>query len=102
VAGSVASIRYDETLGNAAATRYTQRLTSVGAETDIPLSPRVALAVGLAVDGAIEPDAGGREALPRREALAARAGLTYEVGAVRLHASPSQRSRFPSLRELYS
>ncbi len=102
LAGSLASIRYDEQLGSAAATRYTQRLSSVGAEADVPLSDRVALAIGVAVDGAVEPDAGGREALPRREALAARVGVTYDVAAIRLHASASQRSRFPALRELYS
>jgi iron complex outermembrane recepter protein len=102
MASSVANIRYDETLDGATTTRFRQQLFSVGAETNVPLTPRLALATGAALDGADDRSTGGREPLGPRRAAAVRAGLTLDLGLTQWHASASQRSRFPSLREVYS
>jgi iron complex outermembrane receptor protein len=62
------------------------------------------LAGGIVFDKTTTPETGGRT--PAQEDLddiGWRAGVTHQFsGAFRLHASASQRSRFPALRELYS
>jgi iron complex outermembrane recepter protein len=77
---------------------------SAGAEVEVPVGARTELAGGLVYDKASTPETGGRT--PDQEPLdniGWRAGLSHEVNASwRLHASASQRSRFPALRELYS
>ncbi len=102
VGASLANIRYDETLDTDPTTRYTQRLFSVGTEAEVPLTSQLSLAAGIALDNAENPETGGRDPLPARDAAAARIGLTANLGTTRLHAAASQRSRFPALRELYS
>ncbi len=101
---TTADVRYEETLAPAEGVDYRQRLFSGGAEVDLPLASRTSLGGGVVFDRATTPETGGRT--PSQEAfdnLGWRAGLTHELnGEVRLHASASQRSRFPALRELYS
>ncbi|MEX2153250.1 MAG: TonB-dependent receptor [Gemmatimonadaceae bacterium] len=101
---TMASVSYAETLPPAAVADYQQRLWSAGAEVEVPLTFRTTFATGLVYDESTTPKTGGRT--PGQEAFnnfGWRAGLTHEVNAEwRLHASASQRSRFPSLRELYS
>jgi iron complex outermembrane receptor protein len=107
VGGTLADVRYDETLDaqrpTAVATRYRQRLTSLGAEVEYPLLSRVLVSGGVVRDAAETPETGGRTALGELSRWGWRAGATAAVAdAVRLHASASRRARFPALRELYS
>ena len=99
-----ANVRYDEALSTSPAVRYQQRLGSLGAEVEMPVGARTTFASGLVYDGVDVPLSGGRVA--GREAfdnIGWRAGLTHEANAEWiLHSSLSRRSRFPSLRELYS
>lgn len=100
---TMANVTYEETLPPAEAD-YQQRLWSAGAEVDVPLTSNTALSTGAVYDRSTTPRTGGRT--PGQEAfdnIGWRAGLTHDVNAeTRVHASVSQRSRFPSLRELYS
>lgn len=98
-----AEVRYDETLGTEAASRYRQRLLSVGSEVQWLILSRVVLGGGVVYDAATNPETGGKEALGRMDAWGWRAGANASASEnLRLHASISRRSRFPALRELYS
>ncbi len=99
-----ADIRYLETIGNAPALRYAQQLRSAALEADINPTRFVTLTVGLAHDDAQTSEAGGREPLGRKSGLGWRSGVTWFLPqhGLRLHASASERRRFPALRELYS
>lgn len=100
---TVANVDYAETLPAVAAAEYRQRLVSAGAEAEVPLSPATTLATGVVFDRASTPLTGGRAPQPPMANLGWRAGLTHDLGMHwRVHASVSRRSRFPSLRELYS
>lgn len=98
-----ADVRYDETLAPAPAARYRQVLWSAGAELDLPVG-RSRFGTGLVFDKSTSPETGGREpGQPPLDNFGWRAGFLHELtGAVQAHASASRRSRFPSLRELYS
>lgn len=99
-----ADIKYAETLTPAAAVDYRQKLTSTGAEIDVPLGARTRVAGGVVFDKSTTPLTGGRT--PGQEPFdntGWRFGASHELTSrVRLHASASERSRFPALRELYS
>lgn len=100
---TLANIRYDETLGPAAASRYAQRLWSSAIELDHPLVGSLRATAGWGLDVATNPETGGKPALGRLSEWGARAGLTTLAGSRwRLHASASRRARFAALRELYS
>jgi iron complex outermembrane receptor protein len=106
-AATAADVGYVETLSPAAPAAqadYEQRLWSAGAEVDVPLTGRTTLAGGIVYDRATTPKTGGRTPGQERfDNIGWRTGVTHELNAEsRLHASASQRSRFPSLRELYS
>ncbi|HEU4630241.1 MAG TPA: TonB-dependent receptor [Gemmatimonadaceae bacterium] len=102
-AATLADVRYDEGLDDDPVSRYRQRLWSVGSEVTLPVGNAMQLGGGVVLDGADTPETGGKEALGRLTRWGGRLGVTTEVGGgVRLHASASQRSRFPALRELYS
>ena len=96
-------IDFRESLSGVVAT-YQQNLWSAGAELEMPVLARTILAGGLVFDKASTPEAGGRTPLQEPlDAIGWRVGLAQEIGpSLRLHASGSQRSRFPALRELYS
>jgi iron complex outermembrane receptor protein len=99
-----ADIRYAETLTPAAAADYRQKLASAGVELEVPVGGRTQLAGGFVFDRSTTPETGGRT--PGQEPFdntGWRVGASHEVSSrVRLHASVSERARFPSLRELYS
>lgn len=101
---TMADVRYAESLPPAEVADYQQRLWSAGAEVDAPLAPSTVLAGGLVYDIAATAKSGGRLAGQETfDNIGWRAGLTHNVNVDwRLHASASRRSRFPSLRELYS
>ena len=106
MAATLAEVRYDETLdaqlATAVASRYRQRLSSVGAEVELPLG-RALVSGGLVRDAAETPQTGGKAALGALSLWGWRVGSTVAVSdALRLHASASRRARFPALRELYS
>ncbi|HEX6313603.1 MAG TPA: TonB-dependent receptor, partial [Gemmatimonadaceae bacterium] len=101
---TAADITYEETLAPAAPVDYRQKLSSAGAELDIPLGGGTSLTGGVVFDQSKSPETGGRE--PGQSPFdntGWRLGMSHEVNAAwGLHASVSERSRFPSLRELYS
>lgn len=106
---TLVSIRHDEVLPDGAF-RYRQRLWSLGSETivrvlDPGATPRfLQVSAGAAWDGAETPETGGKEPLGGLHGWGGRLGLSGGLndGTTRLHAGVSRRSRFPSLRELYS
>ncbi len=105
--GTLNRVRYDETLNaqlaSRTAVRYEQQLSSFGAEVEVPVMARFLLSGGVVRDEARTPLSGGRPSLGTLGRMGWRAGATALISdAVRLHASLSQRARFPALRELYS
>lgn len=105
-AATGARVRYDETLGLAspATSRYEQVLTSIASELEFAPMRTLTVVGGIGEDAATTPRAGGRPAQGRLSGTAWRAGATWflPMQGLRLHASASERSRFPALRELYS
>jgi iron complex outermembrane receptor protein len=101
---TAADVAYAETLPPASAADYQQRLWSAGAEVELPLTLNTTLSGGAVFDRVTTPKTGGRTAGQEAFDNAGwRLGVTHDVNAAwRVHASASQRSRFPSLRELYS
>ena len=99
-----ADIRYEETLPPAAAVDYRQRLNSTGAEIEAPLGSVTTFTGGMVFDQSKNLETGGREADPEPfDNIGWRLGLRHDLNdAWGLHASVSERSRFPALRELYS
>ena len=99
-----ADISYTETLNADSGADYRQKLLSAGAEIELPFGTRTTLSAGGVYDRTTTPATGGRT--PGQEPfdnIGWRAGASHLIGAaLRLHASVSQRSRFPALRELYS
>ena len=103
-------LTYDESLDQAAPSRYRHRMWSLAGETMVRL-PRaggtleeVDVSLGGAFDRSTYPLAGGKTALGPRNEWGGRAGVSalFAGGRLALHASASRRARFPSLRELYS
>jgi len=100
-----ADVSHDEILTPGDAASYQQRLWSLGAETEIRFGGygSTSLSLGGALDGADTPKAGDKPEMGRISDYGLRAGLTSLVAdGVLVHGSVSRRSRFPSLRELYS
>lgn len=97
------NIDFRESLSGAVS-NYRQELWSVGTELELPVKDRTVVGGGLVMDNASTPQTGGRT--PGQEPIGNvgwRAGLSHALTpTLRLHASGSQRSRFPALRELYS
>lgn len=107
LAATSTDVTYDETLEaqnpSSVATRYEQKMTSLGAELDLPLYSRLLLSAGVAQDESSTPQTGGRTSLGTLNKTGWRVGSTFKASdAVRLHASVSERARFAALRELYS
>jgi iron complex outermembrane receptor protein len=96
-------ITYEETLSGAVAD-YRQKLWSAGAEIEAPIRSSTTLAAGFVFDKASTPETGGRTPAQQPiDNIGWRGGVTHDLNSQwRLHASASQRSRFPALRELYS
>ena len=90
---------------------YEQRLWSLGTEAEIGSDDILRSGVGLtrwtlgaSIDGADTPQSGGKQPLDVLWDWGARAGVSRVIagGSLLLHAGVSRRTRFPSLRELYS
>ncbi len=101
-----ADINHDEMLRPGGTADYRQALWSGALELHWN-SPRLVkgtrFAVGGAVDGARTPESGDKPRLEALTAYGARAGFTTALNTqLVIHAGASVRSRFPSLRELYS
>lgn len=102
-AATSSRMRYLETLNTDAASTYRQELGSAGLEATWPVNGRLVLGGGVVSDWASTPEAGGRPLQDNQQSTGWRLGGTTEISPrVRLHASASQRARFPALRELYS
>ncbi|WKW13338.1 TonB-dependent receptor [Pseudogemmatithrix spongiicola] len=97
-------VRYLETINAAPALEYRQRLSSAATELDFRPSAALTLSAGVSQDAATTDEAGGRPPLGRKDGVGWRAGGTWVLAeqGLRVHASASQRKRFPALRELYS
>jgi iron complex outermembrane receptor protein len=98
------SVRYFETINAAPAATYRQGLSSLATELDIRPTQFVTLSAGVSHDAAETTEAGGRPPLGRKDGIGWRGGATWIAPnlGLRLHASVSERERFPALRELYS
>jgi iron complex outermembrane recepter protein len=99
-----ARVEYGETLDDDPTTEYEQRLWSTGGEAEFPVAGRFAISGGIVNDASTTPGSGGREPLGRVSAWGWRTGASMVAFGerARIHASVSERSRFPALRELYS
>lgn len=100
---TVNDIRYDETLVVGVPDRFGQRLLSGGIEAQRIIHARTLLTAGIVADHGATTASAGREAAPARTEPGWRVGVTTALAPkLRAHASASERSRFPALRELYS
>ena len=100
-----ADVSHDEVLTPGDASSYRQRLWSVGLETEVRFGAdgRSTVSLGGALDGADTPESGDKPPLDRISDYGARLGVsTLVADGVLIHGGLSRRSRFPSLRELYS
>lgn len=99
-----AEVRYDERFNGDDPARYRQRLSSAALEVEWASGASTDLSAGIVHDQADTPESGGRPPLGQIGKLGWRLGASTRGAhnAVRFHASVSQRSRFPALRELYS
>ncbi len=99
-----ADVQYEETLSPADPSDYRQTLSSAAVEIEAPLGSRTVVAGGIVSDRSSTPETGGRT--PGQAPFhntGWRVGASHALSQrARLNANVSQRSRFPSLRELYS
>lgn len=99
-------INHDEVLKPGIPSSYRQKLWSTALEMHWQLrgvGRGTRLSIGTALDGASTPESGDKPSLDDLGAWGARAGFTSTVtGNLLIHGGVSRRSRFPSLRELYS
>lgn len=103
-AATMARVSYDERIDSDPLQQYQQRLWSVGSEVTMPVTSSTQITGGVVFDAANTPESGDKPPLGTISAWGGRMGVSTLAagGSVRLHASVSQRSRFPALRELYS
>lgn len=108
---TVSSVSHDEGFMSGDSFEYQQRLWSLGGEVevgseDILRSGQGATrwTVGASVDGSDTPRSGDKDPLGAIWDWGVRAGVSRAAagGNVLMHAGFSRRTRFPSLRELYS
>lgn len=105
VSATYADVTHDEVLTPGEAASYRQRLWSAGLETELRFGSEglTTVSLGGALDGADTPESGDKPPLARIGDYGTRLGLsTLVADGVLLHGGVSRRSRFPSLRELYS
>ena len=95
----------DEGLNGGPVESYRQRLWGFGVESEWRIGNRDAtrFSLGAALDGSDTPESGDKPTLNGLRDFGFRAGISSLIqDGVVLHANLSRRSRFPSLRELYS
>ena len=101
---TTANVKYEETLLPAEPANYRQKLNSLGVELESPIGDRTRVVAGYVMDHSSTPETGGRT--PAQEDFQNpgwRFGVTFDASETwSLHASATERSRFPALRELYS
>jgi iron complex outermembrane receptor protein len=104
-----ADISHDEMLTSGiapgVASSYRQRLWSIGIETEGRLGAegQTSFSLGGALDGADTPESGDKPRLDPISDFGLRFGASSLLAdGLRVHGGLSRRSRFPSLRELYS
>jgi iron complex outermembrane recepter protein len=98
-----ADVSHDEVLTPGGANSYRQRLWSVGAETEWSFGSSSQITIGAAADGADTPESGNKPPVGRIWDYGVRLGGNRLVADhLLVHGNVSRRSRFPSLRELYS
>jgi len=100
-----ADVSHDEILTPGGANGYRQRLWSVGVETEwrVGRAGGTTISLGGALDGSDTPESGDKPPVERISDFGARLGVSSLVGSgFLIHGGVSRRSRFPSLRELYS
>ena len=100
-----ADVTHDEELTVGGSNAYRQRLWSVGVETEFRFgsSDLSSISLGGAFDGADTPESGDKPTFGRTGDFGVRVGMSSLVAdGVLVHGGVSRRSRFPSLRELYS
>lgn len=100
-----ADVNHDEVLTPGGANSYRQRLWSVGLESEWRFgdSGLTSVTVGGALDGSDTPESGDKPPVDRISDYGLRVGMNSLVAdGVLVHGGMSRRSRFPSLRELYS
>lgn len=108
---TIADVRHAENFASGDAFAYEQRLWSLGGEIEVASQGILGLGggdtrwtVGGSLDGSDTPRSGDKEPLGTLWDWGMRAGLTRPAAGGRMlyHAGVSRRTRFPSLRELYS
>ena len=108
---TVSNVSHTETFLSGQSLDYQQRLWSLGGEVEFGSGGILGLGrgdtrwtVGASVDGAGTPRSGDKEPLGTMWDWGMRTGVTRSArgGNVLYHAGLSRRTRFPSLRELYS
>ena len=101
-----ADVNHDEVLNPGVPASYRQKLWSGAAEVHWNFrntGRNMRVSFGAAIDGAETPESGDKPPLEALTAFGARGGFTTALtNDVLLHGGISTRSRFPSLRELYS
>jgi iron complex outermembrane recepter protein len=105
-----ADIHRDELLSGTTSHEYRQRIWSLGGEAVTGVAtgwgsfPLLRLGAGAALDGAATPLSGDKPPLGAMTAWGGRASaaIVSADGLLLLHGGISRRTRFPSLRELYS
>ena len=106
-----ARVSHDEVPHTGEELAYEQRLWSLGTEVEIGSEDILRSGAGLtrwtlgaSIDGADTPQSGDKKPLDALWDWGARAGVSRVIadGSLLLHAGVSRRTRFPSLRELYS
>jgi iron complex outermembrane receptor protein len=100
---TTSTIDYRESTSGGIA-NFQQKLWSAATELQWPVGGGTSLAAGVALDHSSTPRTGGRTpGQPPIDAMGWRVGASRVLSpSLLLHASASQRSRFPALRELYS
>jgi len=100
-----ADVSHDEVLSVGGANGYRQRLWSFGLEGEwrVGASRHTTVNLGAVLDGADTPESGDKPAVALSSNYGVRLGATALVAdGFLVHGGISRRSRFPSLRELYS
>ncbi len=99
-------INHDEVLNPGIPSSYRQQLWSGALELHVDaqrIGAGTRFSVGAAIDGANTPESGDKPPLESLTAVGARAGFNTALSSrLLIHGGASLRSRFPSLRELYS
>ncbi len=108
-AATVSNVRHTERFESGLTFEYQQLLWSLGTEAEIQIGGGSGADVlnwtlGASVDGSSTPRSGDKDPLGTMWEVGARTGITRSGlgGRVLYHLGVSRRTRFPSLRELYS